>query len=127
MLYKLTDPALNKKKKESGIYWNRYQTETDRSIFRICNALKRGGHLVSTLIDKNHVTNAILGEGSTPWAIWDHKSLFSLFKDSPSALSVISKHVDVGDDVTPGGKSAAPAKSPYAPGYVYDAVSSDDE
>ena len=83
VLYKLTDPALLLRKQQSGVYWNRYQTENDRQIFKTCTSLKRKECIYNAIIDKNHVTNVIMKKGSRPLAIWDSRRYFTCSRSRP--------------------------------------------
>ena len=73
-------------------------------------------------------------KGSRPLAIWDSKALFYMFKESPSALAIISKHHgdapgdaaapgdgNTGDAAAPGDGNAGDAAAPVV--QMYDAVS----
>ena len=58
--FKLMNPALRKKMKESNVWFNRAQTEIDTEMRILCNKLKKASLIQEVIVDKEHLTTVVI-------------------------------------------------------------------
>ena len=61
--YDLMDRSLRGKMGRAGVYWDRFQAETDHKLFQVGLKLKRAKVIHEVVVDRHHVTNVVVRKG----------------------------------------------------------------
>ena len=61
------------------IYWNRFQTKSDKQFDYLASKLKRAGLIHSSFIDRHHLTNILNNSNEKPFPLTQSSDLLTLF------------------------------------------------